>query len=57
MMRGNMLAVVVGNRHQEDLSALEDHERIYFANQAHAGGILEAIEHYDFLNTCKAPEA
>ncbi len=57
MMRGNTLAVVVGNRHQEDLSALEDDERIYFANQAHAGGILEAIEHYDFLNTCKAPEA
>ncbi len=56
MMRGNTLAVVVGNRHQEDLSELEDHERIYFANQAHAGGILEAIEHYDFLNTCKVPE-
>jgi len=56
MMRGNTLAVVVGNRHQEDLSDLEDHESIYFANQAHAGGILEAIEHYDFLNSCKAPE-
>lgn len=56
MMRGNTLAVVVGNRHQEDLSDLEDHERIYFANQAHAGGILEAIEYYDFLNSCKAPE-
>ncbi|MCK5831832.1 MAG: glycosyltransferase [Methylococcales bacterium] len=56
MMRGNTLAVIVGNRHQEDLSELEDHERIYFANQAHAGGILEAIEYYDFLNTCKVPE-
>lgn len=56
MMRGNTLAVVVGNRHQEDLSDLEDHERIYFANQAHAGGILEAIEYYDFLSTCKVPE-
>ncbi len=57
MMRGNTLAVVVGNRHQEVLSQLEDHERIYFANQSHAGGILEAIEYYDFLNSCKAPEA
>ena len=56
MMRGNTLAVVVGNRHQEDLSDLEDHKSIYFANQAHAGGILEAIEHYDFLYSCKAPE-
>ncbi len=56
MMRGNTLAVVVGNRHQENLSDLEDHKRIYFANQAHAGGILEAIEYYDFLNTCKVPE-
>lgn len=57
MMRGNTLAVVVGNRHQEDLSELEDHERIYFADQSHAGGILEAIDYYDFLNSCKAPEA
>lgn len=56
MMRGNTLAVVVGNRHQEDLSELEDHESIYFANQSHAGGIVEAIEHYDFLNSCKVPE-
>ncbi|MCF6202509.1 MAG: HAD-IIB family hydrolase [Methylococcaceae bacterium] len=56
MMRGNTLAVVVGNRHQENLSDLEDHKRIYFANQAHAGGILEAIEYYDFFNTCKVPE-
>lgn len=56
MMRGNTLAVVVGNRHQEDLSELEEHESIYFANQTHAGGILEAIEYYDFLNSCKAPE-
>lgn len=56
MMRGNTLAVVVGNRHQENLSDLEDHKRIYFANQAHAGGILEAVEYYDFLNTCRVPE-
>jgi len=31
MMRGNILAVVVGNRHNEDLSQLVDQERIYFA--------------------------
>ncbi|WP_404790542.1 HAD-IIB family hydrolase [Altericista sp. CCNU0014] len=51
MMRGNTLAVVVANRHHEELSQLEDQERIYFANQSHALGILEAVEHYDFLNT------
>lgn len=55
MMRGNTLAVVVGNRHYEELSQLIDQERIYFADQPHASGILEAIEHYDFFNTCQVP--
>ncbi|MDH3639827.1 MAG: HAD-IIB family hydrolase, partial [Gammaproteobacteria bacterium] len=49
MMRGNTLAVVVRNRHHEELSQLVDQERIYFARQDHALGILEAIKHYDFL--------
>jgi sucrose-phosphate synthase len=57
MMRGNTLAVVVGNRHHEELSQLIDLERIYFAGQDHALGILEAIEHYDFFNACMVPEA
>jgi sucrose-phosphate synthase len=51
MMRGNTLAVVVANRHHEELSQLEDQERIYFAAQDHALGILEAMEHYQFLGT------
>ncbi|MEJ2592427.1 MAG: HAD-IIB family hydrolase, partial [Candidatus Thiodiazotropha sp.] len=55
MMRGNTLAVVVANRHHEELSHMIDHERIYFASQAHALGILEAIDHYDFFNTCEVP--
>ncbi len=50
MMRGNTLAVVVANRHEEELSQLVNLERIYFAKQAHAFGILEAIEHYHFLS-------
>lgn len=57
MMRGNTLAVVVGNRHHEELSRLLDLERIYFARQPHAFGILEAIEHYDFFDTCKVRAA
>jgi sucrose-phosphate synthase len=56
MMRGNMLAAVVGNRHHEELSQLVDQERIYFAEQDHAQGILEAIDYYDFFHTCSVPE-
>jgi len=51
MMRGNTLAVVVANRHHEELSHLMDGERIYYAKQAHALGIVEAIAHFDFFNT------
>ncbi len=56
MMRGNTLAVVVANRHHEELSQLIDVERIYFAKQTYAGGILEAIDYYDFYGECRAPE-
>lgn len=49
MMRGNTLAVVVKNRHSEELSQLIDQEKIYFAEKNHAEGIIEAIEHYDFF--------
>jgi sucrose-phosphate synthase len=59
MMRGNTLAVVVANRHHEELSQLADTEMssIYFAQQSHALGILEAIEYYDFLRSCRVPDA
>jgi sucrose-phosphate synthase len=57
MMRGNTMAVVVANRHHEELSALTDVERIYFAKQPHAAGILEAIEHYRFFENRAAGEA
>ena len=52
MMRGNTMAVVVANRHNEELSGLVEYENIYFAKQPCAAGILEAIEHYDFLGSC-----
>ncbi len=57
MMRGNTLAVVVGNRHDEELSQLVDQERIYFAGLEHAPGILEAIDYYDFFHACMVPKA
>jgi len=55
MMRGNTLAVVVANRHNDELRALAKVERIYFAQAGYARGILEAIEHYDFYGTCRVP--
>ena len=55
-MRGNTLAVVVANRHHEELSDLAEVDRILFATKPHAAGILEAFDHYDFLGTCRYPE-
>ncbi len=52
MMRGNPMAVVVANRHHEELSQLDTRDRIYFADRPHAAGILEAIDHFDFFNAC-----
>ena len=55
MMRGNTLAVVVANRHNEELSKLTDAQSIYFADQPFAAGIMEAIEHYRFFDACQVP--
>ena len=54
MMRGNTLAVVVANRHEEELTSLVDLERVYFSNQPGAAGLLDAIDHYGFLNASGA---
>ncbi len=56
MMRGNTLAVVVANRHHEELSDLTDVERVYFSKQPGAGGLLDAIDHYNFLNSREKPD-
>lgn len=57
MIRGNTLAVVVANRHDEELSELIDLDRVYYAQSSYAAGLLEAIDHYDFFNTCEAPNS
>jgi sucrose-phosphate synthase len=57
MMRGNTLAVVVENRHDEELSLLPEVDRIYFAEGKYAAGILKAIDHYDFFDECRVPES
>lgn len=57
MMRGNPRAVVVANRHDEELSELTDIQQIYFAEKPYAAGIIEAIEHYDFFRLVERPSA
>lgn len=57
MMRGNTLAAVVANRHNEELSQLVDTDRIYFAGKSHAAGILEALEHYQFFQQNQTQKA
>jgi sucrose-phosphate synthase len=57
MMRGNTRAVVVANRHDEELSELADVEQIYFAKNSYAAGIIEAIGHYNFFSSNREPEA
>ncbi|MFQ5470289.1 MAG: HAD-IIB family hydrolase [Gammaproteobacteria bacterium] len=49
MMRGNTLAVVVANRHDEELSQLEEFEQVYFSEHAYSAGIMEALSHYRFF--------
>lgn len=56
MIRGNTLAVLVANRHDEELSDLIDLERVYYTKKPYAAGILDAIEYYDFFRTCKVPD-
>jgi len=55
MMKGNTLAAVAANRHHEELSQLADVERIYFSKSPYAQGIIEALDYYDFFNSCGEP--
>ena len=57
MIRGNTLAVVVANRHHEELSGLVDLDRVYFAERPYAAGIIEAIDHYNFFRSCREPRS
>jgi sucrose-phosphate synthase len=55
MLSGDTLGDVVGN-HDPELDFLRGHRRIYFAERPHAWGILEGIDHYDFLGAVCVPE-
>lgn len=55
MLTGNTLGVVVGN-HSPELEHLRGQPRIHFAAGEYAWGIVEGIEHYDFLGRLRMPE-
>jgi sucrose-phosphate synthase len=55
MLTGNTLGVVVGN-HDSELDRLREQPQVYFAEGKYAWGILEGIEHYDFLGEIRVPE-
>lgn len=48
MLRGATCGVVVGN-HSPELEVLRGAERVYFAKRDFAGGIVEGIDHFEFL--------
>jgi sucrose-phosphate synthase len=52
MLRGEPLAAAVGN-YSPELEKLKGQKNIYFAEKKYAGGILEAIEKYDFIEKAK----
>jgi sucrose-phosphate synthase len=52
MLQGEPLAAVVGN-YSPELKKLKGRKNIYFAAKEYAGGILEAIDRYNFIETAK----
>ncbi len=54
MLLGRTLGVVVGN-HSKELNRLRKRPRIYFAEAAHARGILEGVAYYNFLDHIRIP--
>ncbi len=54
MLSGDTLGVVVSN-HTPELERLRGRPRVHFAESPHARGILEGIDHYDFLGDIRVP--
>jgi sucrose-phosphate synthase len=48
MLSGEPMAVIVGN-YSDELKRLKGNRKIYFAKQNYAGGILEGIKHYKYI--------
>lgn len=49
MLKGELLGVIVSN-YSSELEKLKGGKRIYFAKRDFAGGIIDGIKHYKFLN-------
>ncbi|MHB1686403.1 MAG: HAD-IIB family hydrolase [Ignavibacteriaceae bacterium] len=49
MLKGELLGVVVAN-YSPELEPLKGSKGIYFAERSYAGGIIDGINYYDFLN-------
>ena len=49
MLKGELLGVIVSN-YSKELERLKGSKRIYFAKRDFAGGIIDGIKHYKFLN-------
>lgn len=54
MLLGRTLGVVVAN-HSPELNRYRNRPRVYFAKAAHAAGILEGIEYYNFMDKIVIP--
>jgi sucrose-phosphate synthase len=54
MLSGDTLGVVVSN-HTPELERLRGRNRVHFSKSAHARGILEGIDWYDFLGHIRIP--
>ena len=52
MLRGDTCAVIVGN-YSSELEALKDSRKIYFAEKMYSEGIIEGMDHYNFLDKIK----
>ena len=48
MLTGEIPGIVVGN-HAQELENIQGSKRVYFAKGTYADGIIEGIEHYNFL--------
>ena len=55
MLRGNPLGAVVTADGARELPGLADLDRVIFTRAQGPGGVLEAIEHYDFFGECALP--
>lgn len=52
MLKGDLLGVVVAN-YSKELEVLKGQKRIYFAKRKYAAGIIDGIDHYNFLKKRK----